>query len=176
MAALSSLRQLGAGVFLVHRRDRLARKVELAVAATRLVEREGATVHAVEGASNEATPDGELMRNIADAFAQYERALISTRTKAALAVKKDRRELTGGVPYGQRLARDGVHLEDDAKERKVVQRIVALRERGLAIRAIVDKLNGDNVPARGARWHFPLVYRILERALGRAPGRARGAA
>jgi hypothetical protein len=43
---------------------------------TRLVERGGATVH-----GNEATREGELMQNIADAFAQYERALISIRTR-----------------------------------------------------------------------------------------------
>src|SRR6267143_5913900 len=62
MAALSALRQHRAGVLLVPRRDRLARKVELAVAATRLVEREGAHVHTVEGVSNDATPEGDLMR------------------------------------------------------------------------------------------------------------------
>jgi hypothetical protein len=29
------------------------------------------------------------------------------------------------------------------------------------------------VPARGARWYYPIVYKILRRALGGAPGRPR---
>jgi hypothetical protein len=173
MAALAALQEHDAGVLLVQRRDRLARDVALDVAATRLVEHEGAQVHAVEGGSNEATPEGGLMRNIAAAFAQYERALISTRTKAATAVKRERNECVGGVTYGTRVARDGVHLELDPGEQRIIGRILALRECGLVVRAIIDKLNKDKVPARGARWYYPIVYKILRRALGGAPGRPR---
>src|SRR5467141_3720250 len=80
MAALAALRQHGAGVLLVHKRDRLARAVAVAVAATKLVEREGAEVHSAEGGSNDATPEGDFNRQILDAAAQYERASISRRT------------------------------------------------------------------------------------------------
>jgi DNA invertase Pin-like site-specific DNA recombinase len=162
MAALEQLRTHGAGVLLVHRRDRLARKVELAVAATRLVEREGATVHAVEGVSNDATPEGELMRNIADAFAQYERALISTRTRAALAVKKARGERTGQVPYGWRATADG-RLEPHEPEQLVLRRIRRMHAHS-STRAIAAKLNAEGLPARGARWHQTTVMRLLARA------------
>ncbi len=161
MAALGAIHREGAGVLLVHRRDRLARDVALDVAATRLVEREGGQVHTVEGTSNEATPEGQLMRHIAAAFAQYERALISTRTKAALAVKKARKERTGQVPYGWRDDGEGKLVAVPA-EQAVVQRIRAMHRRATT-RAIVDRLNAEGVPARGARWHQTTVVRLLGR-------------
>jgi len=134
----------------------------LAIAATPLVQRYGAKVHAVEGVSNEATPEGELMRNIADAFAQYERALISTRTRAALAVKKARKERTGKVLYGWRATADG-RLEPEQAEQLIIRRIRKMHARA-STRAIAAKLNAEGVPSRGARWHQTTVVRLLASA------------
>jgi hypothetical protein len=49
---------------------------------------------------------------------------------------------------------------------------LALRQRGLTLRAIVEQLNRDKVPARGRRWYLPIVHSVLTRALGHLPGRA----
>ena len=48
----------------------------------------------------------EVNCRMVDAFAEYERAIIRARTRAALAVKRGRGERTGEVPYGFRLAED----------------------------------------------------------------------
>jgi site-specific DNA recombinase len=50
----------------------------------------------------------------------WERGVISKRTKDALAHKKANRKRTGGVPYGWQLARDGVHLDANAKEQAII--------------------------------------------------------
>lgn len=99
-----------------------------------------------------------------DLFAQYERAIIRSRTKAALAVKKARGERVGQVPYGFRLAGDGVNLVADPDESRIRTRIQALREQGLSYRAIAQRLNHEGHRARGRRWHPTTVVRILSEA------------
>lgn len=61
----------------------------------------------------EDTPEGQLMRTMAGAFAACERALIASRTRSALAVKRGRGERVGSKPLGYRLAPDVVHFEPD---------------------------------------------------------------
>ena len=104
------------------------------------------------------------MRRMVDAFAEYERQLIKARTRAALAAKQRRGERTGSVPFGFRLKADGVHLEEDPAEQRVLALTEALRADGLSIRAIAAHLNEEGVPARGKRWHPTTVARLLKRA------------
>lgn len=164
MEAIDSLREHRAAVLLVAKRDRIARDVMLAAMVERLAERAGARILSADGTGNADGPEGMLIRGIADLFAQYERALIRTRTRAALAVKKARGELVGSVPYGFQLARDGVRLVPDAREQLIVAAIAKLRHEGRTLRDIVAILNRDGFPARGARWHLTTVRRILSAA------------
>jgi hypothetical protein len=90
------------------------------------------------------------MRNIVNAFAEYERALIRARTRAALAVKRGKGERTGEVPFGYRLAPDGLHLESLAAEQNI---ITAIR-----------RLRGDGLSANGEQVSIRLPEAWLERA------------
>src|SRR5204862_6543407 len=101
LAAIDAVRAHGAGVLVVAKRDRLARDGLTAALVERLCEREAAGIQAADGAGNGEGPEAQLLRGIVDLFAQYERAVIRARTKAALAVKKARGERTGGVPLGR---------------------------------------------------------------------------
>jgi len=118
---------------------------------------------AADGTANGDSPESQLMRRMIDAFAEYERALIRSRIKAALNVKQSKGERTGQVPYGYILSGDGISLEEDPKEQKVIMRVQKLRDKGLSIRAIAEKLNMEKKPARGSRWHPTSVSRILSR-------------
>lgn len=164
LAALEALRTSGAGVLLVAKRDRLARDVVVAAMVERLTERAGARVLTADGTGNGDGPESGLMRGIIDVFAQYERALIRARTKAALAVKKSRGERVGEIPFGFRVGNVGSHLEANKQEQETIGLIVRLRRQGLTISAIVDRLTQDHVPARGSRWHATTVSRLLRRA------------
>ena len=105
------------------------------------------------------------MRGIMDVFAQYERAVIRTRTRAALKVKRERGEKTGGrVPFGFSLDADGIHLVENESEQAIIAIVLDLRRDGMSIRAIAERLNTDGVPARGTRWHRTTVDRLLKRA------------
>ena len=161
--ALDALAENGAGVLLVAKRDRLARNVMIAAMVERMAERVGASIVAADGAGNGNSPEATLMRHMVDAFAEYERAIIRARTRTALAVKARKGERVGQVPFGYRLAADGVHLAAEPREQRVIALVQDLRAEGLTIRAIAGRLNADNVPARGKRWHPTTVSRMLAR-------------
>jgi DNA invertase Pin-like site-specific DNA recombinase len=116
----------------------------------RVVERVGAVVSTAEGA-NVAGPEGVLMRGMVDLFAQYERLVIGTRTRAALAAKKAKGERTGGVPFGFALAPDGTHLVTHADEQAVIEVIRLLRRRGMSIRDIVAECARRGLASRSGK-------------------------
>jgi DNA invertase Pin-like site-specific DNA recombinase len=163
LAALDALGTTGAGVLLVAKRDRLARDVVVAAMVERLAERHGARVLTADGTGNGEGPEAMLLRGIVDVFAQYERALIRARTKAALAVKRSRGERTSGhVPYGYRLGADGVHLERDEAEQGVAALARALRDEGRTLRAVAAELAARGLtPRHGRAWHPQSVARLI---------------
>ena len=85
----------------------------------------------------------------------------ATLTRAALEQKRVRGERAGSIPYGSRLAADGVHLETDPAEAAAVQAVHRWRAEGITLRAIAARLAADgHVPRGGAKWHPDTVARI----------------
>jgi len=159
--AVQSLEQHRAGLLVVAKRDRLARDVTVAATIERLVESKGARVVAADGTNAEG-PEGMLMRGMIDLFAQHERALIRSRTKAALAVKRSRGERVGEIPFGYRV--EGDALREDEVEQAAITRLRELRSNGFTVRAIAQVMTDEAIPARGNRWHATTVARLLERS------------
>jgi DNA invertase Pin-like site-specific DNA recombinase len=147
MAAIEALEP---GMALVAvKRDRLARDTMNAAMIERLAERAGARVLTCDGAGEGDTPEAMLMRTMIDAFAQYERQIIKARTKAALAVKREKGEKLGGrVPYGYQLAADGTTLAPHAAEQVVIAVAKALHATGLSSRAIAARLAARGLYSR----------------------------
>ncbi len=95
-----------------------------------------------------------------DVFAQYERAIIRSRTKAALAVKKANGERVGGVPYGYR--DNGGKLVEDEREQATVARARKLRAKGNSLRAIGRNLVAEgHAPRNAKRWHVQVLKRMV---------------
>lgn len=163
-AALGALRALGAGVLAVARRDRLARDVGVAAAIDRAVDQCGAQVVSADGAGNGASPADAFLRTIMDGAAQYERALIRARTRAALAAKKARGERAGTVPYGY-TADDQGKLSPHPGEQAIIAQVHALRAAGLSLRGIVSELARAGLVGRTGRpLALPQVARIVRAA------------
>ena len=163
MEALEQVQALGAGVLLVAKRDRLARDPIITAMVERLVERAGARVQSAAGEGTDGDgPVDQLMRRIVDAFAEYERALIRQRTKAALAVKSRRGERVGGVPYGWRVAADGVHLIPDEVEQHIIKMASELRDQGQSLNEVSDSLARlDLVSRRGVPLQKMSIKRMV---------------
>jgi DNA invertase Pin-like site-specific DNA recombinase len=112
----------------------------------------GLTLISVAERIDTQSAGGRMVLNILMSVAQWEREAIGERTREALAHKRNRGERLGGaLPYGKRLAPDGIHLEDDPTEQRVIATIRRYRQRGLTIRAIVDRLKKRGVTSRNGR-------------------------
>lgn len=162
--AIAEAEERRAGLFLVAKRDRFARDSMAVELMRRHLAQNAIELRSTDhDETNGNTPAAQLLRSVMDAMAQYERALISGRTRAALEMLK-RKGLRGpgSIPFGSRLGSDGKTLEDDPQEAPVLRRILREhREGGRTIQAITDGLNAGAVPARGARWHRTTVSRVL---------------
>jgi site-specific DNA recombinase len=164
VAALASLRAHGAGILLVAKRDRIARDVVLTAMVERATRASGAVVVSAAGEGNGDTPADGFMRTVIDGAAQYERALIRARTKAALKAKSAKGERAGELAYGFRLAADGVHVEPDQAEQAVLAVVAELRGAGLSQRAIVAQLAARGLISRAGR---PFAKTQIARMLAR---------
>jgi DNA invertase Pin-like site-specific DNA recombinase len=164
---LDALAELDRGdVLLVAKRDRLSRGDIMTTAMIEAaVKRAGARIVSAAGEGTESDdPASVLMRRIIDAFGEYERLLIKARTRAALKAKKARGERYGQVPYGRRLADDGIRLEPDQAEAETVELIVALRAAKMPLRAIASELDRRAVPTKSGRpWKHSTVHDVLKR-------------
>jgi DNA invertase Pin-like site-specific DNA recombinase len=161
MGVLDDLRAHGAGVLVVSKRDRLARDPVIAAVATKLASDAGAVVRSACGTGNGDSAESMLMARIIDAFSEYERAVIRSRTAAALRAKRARGEKSNArPPYGYR--HEGDRTVPHEAEQRTVRAIRDMRAAGVTLAAIVDRLNAaPEHPPRGKRWHPTTVRRIL---------------
>lgn len=138
-----------ADVLVVSKLDRLSRSL---LDFAGLMERsrdEGWSLVALDLGVDTTSAAGEMMAGVLAVFSQFERQLISERTKAGLAIKR---------AQGVRIGRP-VEIPSD-----VHQRIVEAREAGMSYSAIAEKLNGDGIrTARGRGvWYPSTIYAAVK--------------
>lgn len=153
MAALEDLGVHGAGLLVVAKRDRLARDVMKAAMVESRAERFGARITSAAGEGDGTDPSAKLMRQIIDAFNEYERAIIKARTIAALAVKKTKGERTGGLNYGFSDVEGRLVPNED--EQRVIRLVKELSSQGLSLRGICAKFQSEGVVFRNFSWNSP---------------------
>lgn len=98
-----------------------------------------------------STPVGEMVAHVILSMAQFERRLISERTKGALAVKK---------AQGARLGRPRTAPQE------LVEQVLSLLQEEGTLRKVADRLNAENVPTLrgGAQWYASTVRGLLQGA------------
>jgi len=145
---------------IVSKLDRLSRNVAF---ISSLMEMKVAFIVAQLG--KDADP---FMLHLYAALSEKEREMISTRTKAALAVLKAK-----GVVLGNQTNLDEARLLSNATNKeqaskfadKVMATILQFRNQGDTLPAIADKLNNMGVKTRrGGKWYSSTVSNILKRA------------
>ncbi len=171
MDALNNLQK--GDILLVAKRDRLARKGAVneddnMALIQMAVNKKKARIVSAAGEGTEGDQDDPMsymMRGMTDLFAGFERLLIKSRTKAALQAKKSRGERVGHIPFGYKLAEDGIHLEVDELEQGILIQMRDLRAEGLSIRDIAKELNNRGAFNRGnSTWNHASAHRILKLA------------
>jgi DNA invertase Pin-like site-specific DNA recombinase len=163
MAAIAGLRRGDALV--IAKRCRLGRDQMAILMIEKAVARKGATVLSADGIGNADDPASQFMKNVIDAASIYERGLIRSRTKAALAAKRRAGELAGETPFGW-MADDNGRLIEVEAEQAILRIIGELRQAGVSLRKIASILTESNVTTKKGRaaWSHTTVKSILERA------------
>lgn len=154
--AFRALERAPGTMLVVGRRDRIARDLRVTLSVEATVKGCGGRIVSADGSCNDEGPEGDLMRAILDSMAQYERELIRSRTRAALARAKAAGKHIGAVAV-------------EVSRPEVVEKIKEMRALGLGYKAIAQQLNLEGVaPPRGRRaqsreWYPNAVRRVLQR-------------
>ena len=144
---VSALAELEAGDLLIMwRRDRLGRSVIHNAVAEKLTAARGCRV-VTSDVSTDDTAEGGMMRSILDAIAEYERALIIARTRAALAAKRAKGLRIGNLPLGQTTNENGELMVNEA-EQEIINKVRAKRAEGTALDALVGWCQQEGITAR----------------------------
>jgi DNA invertase Pin-like site-specific DNA recombinase len=152
--------------------DRLARNVEF---LSRVMN------SGCEFAAADMPSANRFMLHVMAAVAEHEAKAISDRTKAALAAAKARGTKLGSARPGHWKGREQARLDGLAKARAVAVKVrqekaalaytdllpsvSAMKNEGLSLRAIAERLNGEgHLTRRGRKWNAVQVARVLERS------------
>jgi len=161
-AAIGQLRR--GDMLIVAKRDRLGRDMLTTLTIEKAVARRGAAVASADGCGNGDSAADLFMRNVMDAAAAFERSLIASRTKAAMAEKRRAGERTGDIPFGYDLGADG-RLVPNVAEQLIVQKIRACREAGVSLRRIAAILTEEGYATKkgNGTWNHNTIRSILKR-------------
>lgn len=168
LRALASLQEQDAGIFVAQTRDRLGRDPVLVGMLEREARSAGAVVRTADNRSDGDDDDDEnaiLQKGVEDLLSKVERVKIRKRTKLALAVKKARGERVGGIPYGSKLAADGVNLEPSAAEQTTIASARSLAAFGLSLSKVSAALAAAGAHNRaGKPFSKAALHHLLKRS------------
>ncbi|WP_371344831.1 recombinase family protein [Ancylobacter sp. IITR112] len=154
--ALKLVRETGAEL-LIAKLDRLSRKVSF-IASIMDDKRVRLRVASMPFADN-------FQLHIYAALAEQERDFISKRTKAALAIAKEKGRQLGGLRDATMKRNAAIQEKAAAEARKVMQIVGPLRQSGQTLASIAGTLNDMQVAtSRGGQWTAMQVKRVLERS------------
>lgn len=150
-AALRSVERGEATALVVSKLDRLSRSLLDFADLMARSKKHGWALVALDLGVDTTTPSGEMLASILAVFAQFERRLISQRTKDGL-----RQARAEGTQLGRFAPVDAV----------VASRIVAMSQGGISLNRIARTLTAEGVPTAlgGPRWYASVVQRIVDRA------------
>jgi site-specific DNA recombinase len=127
-------RQVEGGI--CYKLDRLARNPVERLGMAKLMDKTGVALHSISEKLDTQSALGRFFFTLTASLAEMERGLISERTKAALALKKNNRQrVRRFAPYGYKF--EGDNLITDDTEQEVIGKVIELKAQGQSIRCIV---------------------------------------
>src|SRR6266699_1239056 len=154
---------------LVYGPDRLSRNYACQVLLLEEFARHGAEVVFLNAPAAD-TPEQRLLLQFQGMIAEYERAQIAERTRRGKRhqAKAGMINVLSAAPYGYRYVKKTeaaqAYYQVLESEAEVVRKVFALYTvEGLSIRAIVGRLNAENIPTRSqkAQWIHATVWGLL---------------
>ena len=150
-AAIAMIEAGAADALVVSKLDRLSRSLLDFAGLMRRAQDAGWAIVVLDSDFDMTSPSGRLMANMLASFAEFEREMISQRTKDGLAAKR-----AAGVVVGR----------PRTLPERVVARIERDRAAGASLGAIAKALNADAIPTAqgGVRWYASTVRAVLNRS------------
>jgi site-specific DNA recombinase len=165
--ALGMLKRKEADGLLIAKLDRLSRSVKdwNTLIDSHFGEKAGKQLLSVNDQIDTRTAAGRMVLNILMTIFQWEREAIGERTQDAMDHKRSKGErISRHIPFGWKLAEDGVSLIEDATEQTILAEIRQLRQNKYTLREIAEVLNSRHVPAKnGKQWIHTSIRSILTR-------------
>ena len=143
------------GALVVYSLSRLARSTRDAIDLAARLEKSGADLVSLSEQLDTTSAAGKMLFRMLAVLAEFERDLVSERTRGAMSYKRSQGERLGQIPFGSRLAADGSHLVADPAELATLADLRALRAAGLSWQGVADTLNARGIPTKtGKAWSW----------------------
>jgi site-specific DNA recombinase len=143
------------GALIVYFLSRLARSTKDAISIAERLEKAGADLVSLSEKIDTTSAAGKMIFRMLAVLAEFERDLISERTRGAMAHMASQGRRVGEIPLGFRLAGDGLHLVEDPAEQEVLRTIRNLRAHGRKWAEIVDEMNRKGLHTKkGLPWSW----------------------
>ena len=144
--------------------DRITRSVRDLGELIELFQRSGVEFASVADHIDTSTASGRLVLNVMGSVSQWEREAIGERTSEALAVMRSNgRRISRHAPYGYRL--NGQGWIEDEREQEAICIVRLLRDEGLSLRQIAERLQTQGFTSRtGKRLSPQLIANVLGRS------------
>lgn len=149
---------------IVYSLSRLARSTRDAIAIAERLAKAGCDLVSLTEKLDTTTAAGKMMFRMLAVLAEFERDLISERTRTALAHKASKGERVGQIPFGKRVDDATALLVNDDGERVTLAHIARLRAANASWQGIADDLNANNIGTKtGRRWTWQTARKIGQR-------------
>ena len=143
------------GALVVYSLSRLARSTKDAISIAERLEKAGADLVSLSEKIDTTSAAGKMVFRMLAVLAEFERDLISERTKGAMAHMASQGRRVGGIPYGFQLAQDGLHLIEDPAEEEILRTIRNLRVHGRTWAQVADEMNRKGLHTKkGLPWSW----------------------
>ena len=142
--------------------SRLTRSTKDMLHLSDMLEGKGADLVSLTEKIDTTSASGKMVFRMLAVLNEFERDLVSERTKAALAHKKANGEIYAPVPFGY----NGVNgrLVEVKREVKIVADILRRREAGHTLTQIADHLNKKGIKGKkGGTWYATTVRKLINR-------------
>jgi DNA invertase Pin-like site-specific DNA recombinase len=158
----AALDAVGKGdALVVYSLSRLARNTSHTLEIASELDKRGADLVSLSEKIDTTTAAGKMVFRMLAVLSEFERDQLAERTKMAMSHMKAQGQRVGSIPYGKRLADDGVTLTDDDTEQETISLVRSLRHNGYTLTAIASELKARGFQPKGKAWHPQTVKNIL---------------
>ena len=149
--ALNAACKVRGTALVVYSLSRLARSTKDTLAIAERLDKAGADLVSLSERIDTSSAAGKMVFRLLGVLNEFERDLVSERTRSAMQHKKANGQRVGTIPFGFDLAPDGRTLVENTDEQRVIREIRDLRASGKSYRRIARVLTERGIATKSGR-------------------------